>query len=89
MNAILGATRPGDFGADLMHFNPHKTFSGPHGGGGPGAGPIAVAEQLAPYLPAPIVVCDGGRFRLDDDRPKSIGRVRSFFGNTGVLVRMY
>src|SRR5208283_1809053 len=56
MNAILGIARPGDFGADLMHFNPHKTFSGPHGGGGPGAGPIAVAEMLAPYLPAPIVV---------------------------------
>jgi glycine dehydrogenase subunit 2 len=89
MNAILGITRPGDFGADLMHYNPHKTFSGPHGGGGPGAGPIAVTEELGPYLPAPIVVEDGGRYRLDDDRPKSIGRVRSFFGNTGVLVRMY
>ena len=59
MNAILGITRPGDFGADLMHFNPHKTFSGPHGGGGPGAGPIAVAEQLAPFLPVP----DGGQGR--------------------------
>jgi len=89
MNAILGITRPGDFGADLMHFNPHKTFSGPHGGGGPGAGPIAVGKRLAPYLPAPIVVRDGDRYRLDCDRPKSIGRVRSFFGNTGVLVRMY
>ena len=55
MNAILGITRPGDFGADLMHFNPHKTFSGPHGGGGPGAGPIAVTDKLAPYLPAPLV----------------------------------
>jgi len=89
MNAILGITRPGDFGADLMHFNPHKTFSTPHGGGGPGAGPIAVIEQLAPYLPSPIVVKDGKGYRLDDDRPKSIGRVRSFFGNVGVLVRMY
>jgi glycine dehydrogenase subunit 2 len=89
MNAILGVTRPGDFGADLMHFNPHKTFSGPHGGGGPGAGPIAVAERLAPFLPVPIVVKDGRGYRLDYDRPKSIGRVRSFFGNTGVLVRMY
>ncbi len=89
MNAILGITRPGDFGADLMHFNPHKTFSGPHGGGGPGAGPIGVTEKLAPYLPSPIVVKDGGRYRLDYNRPKSIGRVRSFFGNTGVLVRMY
>jgi glycine dehydrogenase subunit 2 len=89
MNAILGVTRPGDFGADLMHFNPHKTFSGPHGGGGPGAGPIAVGEKLAPYLPSPVVVRDGQAYRLDYDRPKSIGRVRSFFGNTGVLVRMY
>ena len=90
MNAILGIARPGDFGADLMHFNPHKTFSGPHGGGGPGAGPIAVAERLGPFLPAPIVVKDGdGVFYLDYDRPKSIGRVRSFFGNVGVLVRMY
>jgi glycine dehydrogenase subunit 2 len=89
MNAILGITRPGDFGADLMHFNPHKTFSGPHGGGGPGAGPIAVAEALRPYLPSPVVVRDGDRYRLDYNRPKSIGRVRSFFGNTGVLVRMY
>jgi len=89
MNAILGITRPGDFGADLMHFNPHKTFSGPHGGGGPGAGPIAVREDLGPYLPSPVVVKDGDAYRLDDDRPRSIGRVRSFFGNTGVLVRMY
>ncbi len=89
MNAILGITRPGDFGADMMHFNPHKTFSGPHGGGGPGAGPVAVAEKLAPYLPSPLVVREGNSFRLDDRRPKSIGRVRSFFGNVGVLVRMY
>ena len=89
MNAILGVTRPGDFGADLMHFNPHKTFSGPHGGGGPGAGPIAVAERLAAYLPAPIVVKDGRGYHLDYDRPKSIGRVRNFFGSVGVLVRMY
>ncbi|MFZ5833421.1 MAG: aminomethyl-transferring glycine dehydrogenase subunit GcvPB [Planctomycetota bacterium] len=89
MNAIMGITRPGDFGADLMHFNPHKTFSGPHGGGGPGAGPIAVVEKLAPYLPSPLVVREGEGYRLDDDRPKSIGRVRSFFGNVGVLVRMY
>lgn len=89
MNAIVGIARPGDFGADMMHFNPHKTFSTPHGGGGPGAGPIAVTDRLAPYLPAPIVVRDGDGYRLDYDRPQSIGRVRSFFGNTGVLVRMY
>lgn len=89
MNAILGITRPGDFGADLMHFNPHKTFSGPHGGGGPGAGPIAVAERLSPFLPTPLVLKDGRGYHLDYDRPKSIGRVRSFFGSVGVLVRMY
>ena len=89
MNAILGITRPGDFGADLMHYNPHKTFSGPHGGGGPGAGPIAVCEKLAPFLPVPIVVKDGKGYHLDYNRPKSIGRVRSFFGSVGVLVRMY
>jgi glycine dehydrogenase subunit 2 len=89
MNAILGITRPGDFGADMMHFNPHKTFSGPHGGGGPGAGPIAVRAVLAPYLPIPLVEFDGNQYRLVYDRPKSIGRVRSFFGNVGVLVRAY
>ncbi len=90
MNAILGVVRPGDMGVDLMHYNPHKTFSGPHGGGGPGAGPIAVRDHLAAYLPAPVVArSDDGTYRLDHDRPKSIGRVRSFFGNTGVLFRAY
>jgi glycine dehydrogenase subunit 2 len=89
MNAILGITRPGDFGADMMHFNPHKTFSGPHGGGGPGAGPICVTDKLAVYLPAPIVAFDGRRYHLDSRRPQSIGRVRSFFGNVGVLIRAY
>jgi glycine dehydrogenase subunit 2 len=89
MNAILGITRPGDFGADMMHYNPHKTFSGPHGGGGPGAGPICVAEKLGPYLPTPIVERRDGRYALAYDRPLSIGRVRSFFGNVGVLVRAY
>src|SRR5437660_12293726 len=87
MNAILGVTRPGDFGIDMMHYNVHKTFTGPHGAGGPGAGPIAVRQPLAPFLPAPLVVRDGERFRLDDDRPQSVGRVRSFFGNVGILVR--
>ena len=87
MNAILGITRPGDFGADMQHYNVHKTFTGPHGGGGPGSGPVAVRDFLAPYLPAPVVVKDGGRYRLDHDRPKSIGRVRSFFGNVGILFR--
>jgi glycine dehydrogenase subunit 2 len=89
MNAILGITRPGDFGADMQHYNVHKTFTGPHGGGGPGSGPIAVRDFLAPYLPAPVVVKDGDTYRLDDDRPKSIGRVRSFFGNVGILFRGY
>jgi glycine dehydrogenase subunit 2 len=90
MNAILGIVRPGDMGVDLMHYNPHKTFSGPHGGGGPGAGPIAVRSHLAPFLPAPVVARrEDGSYRLEYDRPKSIGRVRSFFGNTGVLFRAY
>lgn len=89
MNAILGIARPGDFGADMMHFNPHKTFSGPHGGGGPGAGPICVQPWLGKYLPSPVVVKEGDIYRLDYDRPDSIGRVRSFFGNTGVLIRAY
>jgi len=90
MNAILGQVRPGDMGADLMHYNPHKTFSGPHGGGGPGAGPIAVRDFLAPYLPKPLVARrDDGTYYLDDDRPRSIGRVRAYFGNVGVLFRAY
>lgn len=94
MNAILGISRPGDWspgkgGADMQHYNPHKTFSGPHGGGGPGAGPICVVEKLSPYLPVPIVRKDGQRFFLDCDQPKSIGRVRAFFGNVGVLLRAY
>src|SRR5205085_10569699 len=84
MNAILGIVRPGDFGADMMHYNVHKTFTGPHGAGGPGAGPIAVRDMLVPFLPAPLVVKEGERYRLDLDRPKSIGRVRSFFGNVGI-----
>jgi glycine dehydrogenase subunit 2 len=94
MNAILGITRPGDFGVDMMHYNVHKTFTGPHGAGGPGAGPIAVRVRLAPYLPAPLVAkrppaTTGPEYYLDHDRPKSIGRVRSFFGNVGILLRGY
>ena len=90
MNAILGITRPGDFGADMMHFNPHKTFSGPHGGGGPGAGRSPSRKCSSPYLPvAGRRARRRSRYRLDYDRPKSIGRVRSFFGNVGVLVRAY
>lgn len=89
MNAIVGVTRPGDFGIDMMHYNVHKTFTGPHGAGGPGSGPIAVRNVLAPFLPSPLVVHKEGKYVLDYDRPKSIGRVRSFFGNVGILLRGY
>jgi len=92
LNAILGRFKPGEAGFDVMHFNVHKTFSTPHGGGGPGAGPVGVGETLLPYLPTPRVVrADDGTFRLErpDERPTSIGRLRSFVGNTGVLVRAY
>ena len=92
MNAVLGHFRPGAAGFDVMHFNLHKTFSTPHGGGGPGAGPIAVSEALAPFLPRPLVLAEAdGRFRLerDDERPTSIGRMRAYQGSTGILVRAY
>jgi glycine dehydrogenase subunit 2 len=91
MNAVLGHFRPGQAGFDVMHFNLHKTFSTPHGGGGPGAGPIAVAEHLVPYLPQPLVARDGDHFRLEaqGERPGSIGRMRAYQGSTGVLVRAY
>jgi glycine dehydrogenase subunit 2 len=93
LNAIMGITRPGDFGGDMMHFNVHKTFTGPHGAGGPGAGPIAVRADLAPYLPGPIVAAeqrsDGATFYRWTTPEKSIGRVRSFYGNIGILVRGY
>lgn len=90
MNAILGVARPGDFGADMMHYNVHKTFTGPHGAGGPGAGPICVRAMLEPFLPGPRVARDdGGNYFLDENRPLSIGRVRSFHGNVGVLLRGY
>jgi len=89
-NAVLGMSRAGDMGFDIVHFNTHKTFSTPHGGGGPGAGPIVVRDMLAPFLPAPVIVAEAdGRYRFDYDRPQSIGRVRSFYGNFGVLVRAY
>ena len=90
-NAILGISRPGDMGFDVVHFNLHKTFSTPHGGGGPGSGPVGVSEALVPFLPAPLVERDPetGRYYLDYDRPQAIGRMRSFFGNFAVLVRAY
>jgi glycine dehydrogenase subunit 2 len=89
LNAVCGISRPGDMGFDIVHINLHKTFSQPHGGGGPGGGPIAVRRQLEPYLPVPAVVRDGKRFSLDYDRPKSIGKVRAFTGPFGVFVRSY
>ena len=91
LNAVMGRTRPGDMGFDIVHFNLHKTFTQPHGGGGPGAGPIAVSDRIEPFLPRPQVVRrDSGNgagpsFDLDFDRPKSIGRLRGFQGNYGVL----
>jgi len=91
MNAILGKVRPGDMGFDVMHFNLHKTFSTPHGGGGPGAGAIAVGQRLEPFLPLPLVANEDGRYRLlgEADRPHSIGRLSAFTGNIGVLLRAY
>jgi glycine dehydrogenase subunit 2 len=89
LNAVCGISRPGDMGFDIVHFNLHKTFSQPHGGGGPGGGPIAVRERLEPFLPVPAVVQDGDRYRLDYDRPKTIGKVRGFYGPFGVFVRSY
>ncbi|HTE60586.1 MAG TPA: aminomethyl-transferring glycine dehydrogenase subunit GcvPB [Solirubrobacteraceae bacterium] len=95
LNAVMGRTRPGDMGFDIVHFNLHKTFTQPHGGGGPGAGPIAVSDRIEPFLPRPQVVRrewgngTGPSFELDHDRPQSIGRLRGFQGNYGVFVRSY
>jgi glycine dehydrogenase subunit 2 len=86
----MGISRPGDMGFDIVHFNLHKSFTQPHGGGGPGSGPIAVSERIAPFLPVPIVVRrDDGSFDLDEDRESSIGRMRGFHGNYGCFVRAY
>ena len=96
LNAVMGISRPGDMGFDIVHYNLHKSFTQPHGGGGPGAGPIAVSDRIEPYLPRPQVVreagpCNGSGplFALDNDRPKSIGKMRGFQGNFGVFVRSY
>jgi glycine dehydrogenase subunit 2 len=89
MNALLGKAKPGHMGADVLQFNLHKTFSTPHGGGGPGAGPVAVRKELEPFLPLPRVEERDGRLAWSYDRPRSIGRVRSFYGNFGILVRAY
>ncbi len=87
MNALVGVARPGDMGVDVIHLNLHKTFSTPHGGGGPGSGPCCCTKELEPYLPVPRVVRDGESFRLDFDQPESIGRVKAFFGNFGMHLR--
>jgi len=89
LNALMGICRPGDMGFDAVHLNLHKTFTTPHGGGGPGAGPVGVKADLVPFLPRPTVERENGRFRLDYERPRSIGRVRSFYGNFGMLVRAF
>jgi glycine dehydrogenase subunit 2 len=89
LNAIMGRARPGDMGFDVVHLNLHKTFSTPHGGGGPGAGPVCVTPELEQFLPVPRVVKDGEIYRLEEDYPLSVGKVHAFFGNFGILVRAY
>ena len=89
LNAVCGISRPGDMGFDIVHYNLHKTFSQPHGGGGPGGGPVAVRRTLEPFLPVPAIVRDGERYRLHYNRPQSIGKVRGFTGPFGVFVRSY
>lgn len=89
LNALMGLVRPGDLGFDVVHLNLHKTFSTPHGGGGPGAAPVGVKKFLADYLPTPVIVYRDGQYVLDGDRPHSIGRMSAFYGNTAVLARAY
>ncbi|MDO6655151.1 aminomethyl-transferring glycine dehydrogenase subunit GcvPB [Anaerobacillus sp. 1_MG-2023] len=89
MNAIMGAARPGDMGFDVVHLNLHKTFTGPHGGGGPGSGPVGVKSDLIPYLPKPVLVKENNAYRFEYDRPQSIGRVKPYYGNFGINVRAY
>ncbi len=89
MNAIMSKCRPGDMGFDVMHYNLHKTMSTPHGGGGPGAGPVGVSERLVPFLPVPVVEKNDQGYFLDYDRPQTIGKVKGFYGNYGILVRAY
>jgi glycine dehydrogenase subunit 2 len=89
MNAVLGRARPGDVGVDVMQYNLHKTFTTPHGGGGPGSGPVAFRKILEPFQPTPVVRQNGNVFVVDRDRPDSVGAVRSFFGNFGMMVRAY
>lgn len=89
LNAIVGRASPGDMGVDIVHYNLHKTFSTPHGGGGPGAGPVAVVKKLAPHLPVPVIAKNDRGYYLDYERPHSIGKIHSFYGNFGILVRAY
>jgi glycine dehydrogenase subunit 2 len=89
LNAMMGIAKPGDMGFDVVHFNLHKTFSTPHGGGGPGSGPLGVRENLAPFLPVPVVAKKNDDYYLDYDRPQSIGRIHGFYGNFGVMVKAY
>jgi len=89
MNAIMGVTRPGDMGFDVIHYNIHKTFSTPHGGGGPGSGPVGVRKDLVEFLPSPVIEKKGEEYVLDYDRPYSIGKIKSFYGHFGILVRAY
>jgi len=89
LNALMGICKPGETGFDIVHVNLHKTFSTPHGGGGPGAGPVGVKEKLAPFLPVPLVEKDGDRYYLDYNLPQSIGRIRAFYGNVSVIIKAY
>ncbi|WP_075982281.1 aminomethyl-transferring glycine dehydrogenase subunit GcvPB [Bacillus massilinigeriensis] len=89
LNAVLSKARPGDMGFDVVHLNLHKTFTGPHGGGGPGSGPVGVKMEMIPFLPKPVIVKKGEGFALDYDRPQSIGRVKPYYGNFGINVRAY
>lgn len=89
LNAIMDKVRPGDMGFDAVHLNLHKTFTGPHGGGGPGSGPVGVKKELASYLPKPMVIKDGDTFKYDNDNKNSIGRVKPFYGNFGIYLRAY
>ena len=89
LNALMGIVKLGDLGVDMVHINLHKTFSTPHGGGGPGAGPLAIKKSLAPFLPVPVIEKEDGRYRFNFDRPQSIGRVKAFYGNFGVILKAY
>lgn len=89
MNAVMGITRPGDIGVDVIQTNLHKTFSTPHGGGGPGSGPVCVKKFLEPFLPVPRIILDGGKYKSVEDIPQSIGRIRSFYGNFGVMIKAF